>query len=404
MSEFKYVAVDKTGKTVKGIISASNKNEVHTILEKKGLYPLEIVERKIPKIKLNLQFISRRIKDDELILFTSELATLLQSGLTIVDALQGLYEQEENPYLRKIILQIKEDIESGTSISNAFKKYPRVFSPIYISLLSVGEATGRLDKVLDGLYQYLDRDLESRRKISSAFAYPKFVVFVVTLVVVFMLSFVLPRFVSMFASSGAKLPTPTRILLNVSNFVRLKWYILVAIVVVVYLIYRIIYSTPKGRILIDQLKLKIPLFGRISKLGSLSRFVRSLALISGSGYNILEGLLIASNTSDNAYIINEIKNIVNDIQSGESLSESLSHRSFFPKVMVQMVSVGERSGLLDTSLTRLADLWDKSIDFTLKNLASKIEPTLILILGVIVGFIALAMYLPMFTLPSLINK
>ncbi|MGB9833181.1 MAG: type II secretion system F family protein, partial [Caldisericum exile] len=249
-----------------------------------------------------------------------------------------------------------------------------------------------------------DRDLESRRKISSAFAYPKFVVFVVTLVVVFMLSFVLPRFVSMFASSGAKLPTPTRILLNVSNFVRLKWYILVAIVVVVYLIYRIIYSTPKGRILIDQLKLKIPLFGRISKLGSLSRFVRSLALISGSGYNILEGLLIASNTSDNAYIINEIKNIVNDIQSGESLSESLSHRSFFPKVMVQMVSVGERSGLLDTSLTRLADLWDKSIDFTLKNLASKIEPTLILILGVIVGFIALAMYLPMFTLPSLINK
>ncbi|MGB9832987.1 MAG: type II secretion system F family protein, partial [Caldisericum exile] len=161
MSEFKYVAVDKTGKTVKGIISASNKNEVHTILEKKGLYPLEIVERKIPKIKLNLQFISRRIKDDELILFTSELATLLQSGLTIVDALQGLYEQEENPYLRKIILQIKEDIESGTSISNAFKKYPRVFSPIYISLLSVGEATGRLDKVLDGLYQYLDRDLES---------------------------------------------------------------------------------------------------------------------------------------------------------------------------------------------------------------------------------------------------
>ncbi|PMP81367.1 MAG: hypothetical protein C0175_05615 [Caldisericum exile] len=404
MSEFKYVAVDKTGKTVKGIISASNKNEVHTILEKKGLYPLEIVERKIPKIKLNLQFISRRIKDDELILFTSELATLLQSGLTIVDALQGLYEQEENPYLRKIILQIKEDIESGTSISNAFKKYPRVFSPIYISLLSVGEATGRLDKVLDGLYQYLDRDLESRRKISSAFAYPKFVVFVVTLVVVFMLSFVLPRFVSMFASSGAKLPTPTRILLNVSNFVRLKWYILVAILVVVYLIYRIIYSTPKGRILIDQLKLKIPLFGRISKLGSLSRFVRSLALISGSGYNILEGLLIASNTSDNAYIINEIKNIVNDIQSGESLSESLSHRSFFPKVMVQMVSVGERSGLLDTSLTRLADLWDKSIDFTLKNLASKIEPTLILILGVIVGFIALAMYLPMFTLPSLINK
>jgi len=404
MSEYRYVAVDKKGKTVKGTISAPNKNEVHRILESKGLYPLEITEYKKPKIGINLNLGLSKVKDEELILFTSELATLISSGLTIVDALQGLYDQEENPYLRKIILDIKESIEAGNSISSAFKKFPNVFSSVYTSLLSVGEATGRLDKVLHGIYQYLERDLEIRRKIASAFAYPKFVVFVVTGVVIFMLSVVLPRFTVMFVSAGANLPTPTRILLSISNFIRFKWFVLVAIVVIAYLIYRITYATPKGRLTIDYMKLKVPLFGRIAKFGSLSRFVRSLALISGSGYNILDGLLIASSVATNAYIIKEIEGVAHDIQSGQSFSEALSHRSFFPKVMVQMVAVGERSGLLDTSLERLADLWDRSLDFTLKNLASRIEPALIVILGVIVGFIAVAMYLPMFTLPSLIGK
>ncbi|BAL81438.1 type II secretion system F family protein [Caldisericum exile] len=404
MSEFRYIAVDKNGKTVKGQINASSKNEVHAILERKGLYPLEIKEFRASKIKLNLSFGVSKVNDEALILFTSELATLIQSGLTIVDALQGLYDQEENPTLKKIIMDIKENIEGGTSISNAFKKYPSVFSSIYTSLLTVGEATGRLDKVLFGIYQYLERDLDIRRKISSAFAYPKFVVIVVTGVVIFMLSVVLPRFTAMFTAAGANLPTPTRILLSVSNFIRFKWYIIVAVIVMFYAIYRIIYSTKKGRLAIDLLKLKIPLFGRINKFGSLSRFVRSLALISGSGYNILDGLMIASSVANNAYIIKEIEEVAKDIRSGESFSESLTHRSFFPRVMVQMVSVGERSGLLDSSLERLADLWDRSLDYTLRNLASKIEPALIVILGVIVGFIALAMYLPMFTLPSLINK
>jgi len=404
MSEYRYVAVDKKGKTVKGIISAPSKNEVHRILESKGLYPLEITEYKKPKIGINLNLGLSKVKDEELILFTSELATLISSGLTIVDALQGLYDQEENPYLRKIILDIKESIEAGNSISSAFKKFPDVFSSVYTSLLSVGEATGRLDKVLHGIYQYLERDLEIRRKITSAFAYPEFVVFVITGVVIFMLSVVLPRFTVMFVSAGANLPTPTRILLSISNFIRFKWFVLVAIVVIAYLIYRITYATPKGRLTIDYMKLKVPLFGRIAKFGSLSRFVRSLALISGNGYNILDGLLIASSVATNAYIIKEIEGVAHDIQSGQSFSEALSHRSFFPKVMVQMVTVGERSGLLDTSLERLSDLWDRSLDFTLKNLASRIEPALIVILGVIVGFIAVAMYLPMFTLPSLIGK
>lgn len=404
MSEFRYVAVDKKGKTIKGFITASRKEEVHAILEGRGLYPLEIKEFKKSKISLNLGLSFGRVKDEDLILFTSELATLIQSGLTVVDALQGLYEQQENPTLKRIILNIKESIEGGSSISSAFKKFPNVFSSIYTSLLAVGEATGRLDRVLNGIYQYLERDLEIRRKISSAFAYPKFVVLVVTGVVVFMLTVVLPRFTVMFRSAGANLPTPTRILLSVSDFIRFKWYIIVAVILAFYIFYRIVYATPKGRLLIDLMKLKLPLFGRINKFGSLSRFVRALALISGSGYNILDGLLIASSVAQNSYIINELNGVVKDIQSGESFSESLSHRSFFPKVMVQMVAVGERSGLLDTSLEKLADLWDRSLDYTLRNLASRIEPTLIVILGVVVGFIAVAMYLPMFTLPSLINK
>jgi len=401
MKEFKYIAYDKKGKTIKGFISANRIEDAKRILEGKGLYVVEIKE--VKRINLNIQ-IAKSIKDEELILFTNEFGTLIRAGLTVVDALQGLADQTENNYFRSVILDIKDAIESGTPLSVAFKKYPNVFSSIYTSLLSVGEATGRLDKVLEGLSSYLERDLDIRRKISSAFAYPKFVVLVVTGVVIFMLSVVLPRFVAMFSSAGANLPTPTKILISVSNFIRFKWYILLMFVVAIYVLYRVLYSIPKTRVAIDRIKLSIPIFGKIYKLGALSRFSRSLALIIGSGLSIVEGIDIAKSVANNYYIESELNRVITRIKEGESFKDALSKGSVFPKILVQMVAVGEKSGALDSSLLHIADLWDQNLDFTLRNLSSKIEPTLIVILGVVVGFIAIAMYLPMFSLPSLINK
>ncbi|MEF3244495.1 MAG: type II secretion system F family protein [Caldisericaceae bacterium] len=402
MSQFKYTAYDKKGKLVKGVVEASKKEEARKLVENIGLYPFFIEEVKQKKISL-FDF-AHKVKDEELVLFTHEFASLMSSGLTVVDALQGLAEQSENSYFKRALLDIKTKIEEGSNISDAFKSHPRIFSDIYISLLKVGEATGRLDVVLNGMATYLEKDLDIRRKIANGFAYPKFVVLVVTFVVIFMLTVVLPRFASMFASASAKLPTPTLVLLNISNFIRFKWYVIVGLIALIYMLYKIIYSIPQGRLMIDSIKLRLPLFGRITTLGTLTRFTSTLALIIESGINLLEGVEITSSVTGNAYVMHKLKQVEEHIKNGSNFSEALIQSKFFPKILIQIVSVGEKAGRLSNSLMTITNLWEKTLDYTIKNLLAKIEPTLIIVLGVIVGFIAVAMYLPMFTLPTIIGK
>lgn len=405
MKHFRYVAIDKKGKTVKGEADALSNQEVHAMLEGNGVYPISIEEVNIPRLnfaKPNFSF--GRVKHEELIIFTEQFATLISSGLSIVDSLDGLAEQTENKTLKTVILNIRADIERGVSLSNAFKKYNRIFPEIYINLITVGEATGNLDKVLRSIAGYLERDLSVRRKISSAFAYPRFVIIVVIAVVIFLVSFILPQFVSIYAQAGEELPTPTKILLSISNFIRNNYLILIIGAVLIYVGYRIFYSTKAGKLFIDRYKLNIPVFGKINKMGVLSRFLHSFALVVGSGINIVEAIDISSKVSGNAYLVKELEEVRGAIVGGESLSAAVRERKFFPGIMSQMVSVGERSGSLDSMLEKLADLWDKDIDYMINTLSARIEPTLIIILAFIVGFVALAMYLPMFSLPSTYQK
>jgi len=405
LKRFRYVAVDKKGKNVKEYIYGNSKQDAHAAIEARELYPISIEEARESKIKfqgINLSF--GRVKEEELIVFTEQLSTLVSAGLTITDALSGLSEQIENKTFKKIIDSIRNEIEHGASLSGAFKKYGKMLPPIYVSLLAVGEATGALDKVLKGIANYLERDLEIRRKIGSAFAYPKFVVMVVLAVVVFLVTVILPKFVSMYTQTGEALPTPTKILLQVSYFLRFKWEFLVGAFLILFVLYKVYYATSKGKLIIDRYKLTIPVFGKISKLGSLSRFLHSFALILGSGINIVDTISIAANVTGNAYIIQELSTIRESIKQGRSTAESMHNRSFFPKIMVQMFAVGERSGSLDTMANKLGELWDRDLDNTISNMAAKIEPTLMVVLGVIVGFIAIAMYLPMFSMPTLLKK
>ncbi len=405
MKHFKYVAIDKKGRTVKGETDALSNQEVHTMLEGSGIYPISIEEASIPRLNLaKLNFSFGRVKQEELIIFTEQFATLISSGLSIVDSLDGLAEQTENKALKKVILNIRTDIERGISLSNAFKKYNRIFPEIYVNLLAVGEATGNLDKVLRSIAGYLERDLSVRRKISSAFAYPRFVIIVVIAVVIFLVSFILPQFVSIYAQAGEGLPTPTKILLSISNFIRHNYLILIILVLLVYAGYRIFYSTKAGKLFIDRYKLNIPIFGKINKMGVLSRFLHSFALVIGSGINVVEAIEVSSKVSGNAYLVKELEEVKSAIIGGESLSAAVREIKFFPNIMSQMVSVGERSGSLDSMLEKLADLWDKDIDYMINTLSARIEPTLIIILAFIVGFVALAMYLPMFSLPSTYQK
>ena len=406
LKHFRYVAIDKKGRTVKGETDALSNQEVHAMLEGSGIYPISIEEASIPRLNLaKLNFSFGRVKQEELIIFTEQFATLISSGLSIVDSLDGLAEQTENKTLKKVILNIRADIERGISLSNAFKKYNRIFPEIYVNLLAVGEATGsNLDKVLRSIAGYLERDLSVRRKISSAFAYPRFVIIVVIAVVIFLVSFILPQFVSIYTQAGEELPAPTKILLSISDFIRNKYLILIILAVLIYAGYRIFYSTKAGKLFIDRHKLNVPVFGKINKMGVLSRFLHSFALVIGSGINVVEAIEVSSKVSGNAYLVKELEEVKSAIIGGESLSAAVKERKFFPGIMSQMVTVGERSGSLDSMLEKLADLWDKDIDYMINTLSARIEPTLIIILAFVVGFVALAMYLPMFSLPTTYQK
>jgi type IV pilus assembly protein PilC len=405
MPDFLYIAKDINGKSKKGIVQAPTVQEAHSILEGQGIYPISLKPTKrkiaIPK-NINISF--SKVKSEELIVFTEQFSTLISSGLSILDALDGLAEQTDNKYFKNIILNIKNDIESGSSIKTAFSKYKKVFPPIYLSLLDVGEQSGTLDKVLKGIAAYLERDDEIRKKISAAFAYPKFVVGVVTAVVIFLLVYILPKFVTIYNQAGQKLPKPTIIMLSLSKFLTHDYLWIIAFVVIIYVGYRTIYATKKGKYYIDKLSVGIPMFGKIRKFSSLSRFVHSLSLILKSGIDIITAIDTAANVTANSFYISELKIVQDEIKSGKSFSEALYSRRTFPRIMAQMAIVGEKSGRLDDLLDKLGGLWDRNIDHQIKNMAAKIEPTMIVVLGVIVGFIALAMYLPMFGLPGAYRK
>jgi len=404
MAQFAYIAKDTNGKKIKGYIEAGSKQEAHTLLELKGIYPLTIKPTKRHNLNISLESLFPSVKSEDLIIFTEQFSTLISSGLSILDALDGLSEQTENKYFKKVIEQIRDDINQGSSLRNAFAKHSKVFPPIYINLLEVGERSGTLDIVLKGIANYLEREQEIKRKISAAFAYPKFVISVVTAVVIFLLVYILPKFVIIYGQANEKLPEPTVILLNFSHFLTHDYLWIIGVTVIIYGGYKLIYATKKGRYYIDKAKIRIPLFGKITKLGALSRFVHSFSLILRSGIDIVSAIETASKVTDNSFYISEFNIIKQKIESGESFSEALRERSTFPKIMAQMAAVGEKSGKLDDLLDKLGELWDRNIDHQLKNMSAKIEPTMIIILGVIVGFVALAMYLPMFGLPGAYRK
>jgi len=405
MTEYRYNGIDSKGKRVSGDITATSRYEAHVKLESIGIFPKKIEEVRIPLQKASFRFFTiGRVRTDSLIIFTEQFATMVSSGLPVVDVLQGLSEQEDNRYFAKVIADIREDVSKGASLSTAFGKHRNVFPEIFVNLLSVGELTGRLDTVLKGIATYLERDYDLRKKINSAFAYPKFIVVVVLGVLLFLVNFVLPRFVSMLLAADETLPTPTRVLLSVSSFIKTRWFVIVIVVAGIYFLYRLIYSSKQGHIIIDKAKLSFPIFGKISKYNSLIRFFSAFVLAVESGIDIIDALEGSRKISQNAYVIGEIDRVVSDIKSGRNLSESFSQRRVFPKVVVQMTSAGEKSGSLDIMLEKLIELWEKNLDYIIKVLAARIEPTLVVILGVIVGFVALAMYLPMFSLPGALKR
>lgn len=407
MVKYLYKARNPLGKTVSDIIEAVTQKEA---IEKLRSLKYTVIEIKEAKIKSKKSFLSainpfkKKVKSMDITLFSRQLATLISSGVPLVQGLGILEEQFESPSFKEVIKSLRLDIESGVSISEAMKKHSNVFSELYIGMIHAGEVGGILDQVLDRLATYLEASEELKAKIKGAMSYPIVVSLVAIGAAVIMLTVVVPRFAGMFKDMGVALPTPTVILMKVADFTKkyIGFFILGGIVFIT--AFRKIYkSNSKVRLFVDSKMLALPIFGDLIKKTAVAKFTRTLGTLVRSGVPILQALETVAKTAGNKLIEETILKARESIREGERIAEPLKQSGVFPPMVVQMISVGEETGQLDSMLIKIAEFYDKEVSNSVEALTGMIEPLIIVFLGLVVGGMVVAMYLPMFTIASAIG-
>ena len=389
------------GEVVSGELAASDKQEVVAQLRKRRILITSVQSKSLgsKEIRIRPPSVSTR----QLGVFTRQFATMINAGLPLVQCLNILGQQSENEYFKKIILAVMSDVETGSTLAEAMGKHERVFSRLYVNMVDAGESGGILDTIFQRLSTYLEKAEALRRKVKGAMTYPAIVVFVAIGATTFMLMFIIPTFAKMFTDFGGTLPLPTRIVLMLSNFLRGWWWLLAGGIVGAVFGIRSYYKTPAGRMVLDRLLLRIPVLGSVIRKSSVARFTRTLGTLISSGVPILDGLEITSRTAGNAVVETAIANTRASISEGNTIAEPLRACEVFPPMVVQMIAVGEQTGALDEMLHKIADFYDDEVDTAVEALTSVIEPAMIVIMGVVVGGMLVAMYLPMFKLISVVS-
>jgi type IV pilus assembly protein PilC len=409
MPEYAYEALDRGGKQVKGSISAANEDVIVEKLHNMGYYPLKVVPLKVKATEFDLltlpiiRTVAHRIKQRHVMTFTRQLATLIDAGLPILRSLNILTEQVESVIFKEKIQLMAKDIEQGSTLSDSMAKHPKVFDKLYVNMVRAGEIGGVLEAVLNKIAEFLEKRQALKSKVRAAMMYPVVVMFVATGIVTFILWKIIPKFVDIFAQLGAELPGPTLILVKASEIVRHRTLWVVAGVVLFVIIYKQINKTEAGRYFFDRLKLKIPIFGELLRKIAIVRFAGTLATLITSGVPILQALDIVRDTSGNEVIARAMSKVYDSIKDGDTIHEPLAECEVFPPLVVHMVAVGEETGAIDQMLNKVAEAYERDVDDTVNALTSIIEPVLIVILGVIIGSIVIALYLPLFTIPKLIK-
>jgi type IV pilus assembly protein PilC len=400
MAEFYWKARTLDGVIQSGTVAAKNQNEVIAHLRRRKLIVLTV--RAKPR-DISLPGFGSGIRSRELVLFTRQFATMIAAGLPLIQCLEILEEQVESKSFGQTIAGMRGAVETGTSLSESLSKYPKVFSNLFVSMVSAGEMGGVLDVVLDRLATYLEKSSALRRKVKGAMAYPSLVMVIAILVTLFLLTFIIPSFARLFISSGMTLPLPTLIVMTMSSFLMTNWLYILLTIVLIILTLRKSYKTKVGRLKIDKFLLKIPQIGSILLKSSIARFSRTLGTLMESGVAILDALEITANTSGNKIIQNAVLQTKRSIEQGDTISEPLKKTEVFPNMVVQMISVGEKTGELDKMLSKIADFYEDEVDVAISALASVIEPIMIVVMGVLVGGMVIAMYLPIFNLANAIQ-
>ena len=401
MPIYKYEGKTLKGQVKKGEFEAPDEGAVRVYLRQQNIIPTRITP-KAKEITISLPF-KKKVSQRAIAIFTRQLATMIDAGLPLVQSLDILSVQQEQKLFKDIIRQIREDVEGGSTFAGALKKHPNTFDDLYTNLVVAGEEGGILDNILLRLAGYIEKAEALKKKVKSAMVYPSTIVGVAVIVVMILMIFVIPVFESMFKSAGQTLPLPTLIVITMSKLIKKYVFIVVPGLILLFYLFRRYHKTENGRTVIDRLLLKLPVFGPLLQKISVARFSRTLGTLVSSGVPILDGLNIVSKTSGNKTIETAILNARASIREGETIAEPLGRSGMFPPMVIQMISVGESTGALDSMLSKIADFYEEEVDVAVGNLTSLLEPFLMVFLGVVIGGVVISMYLPIFQMASAVG-
>ncbi|MCC8985036.1 MAG: type II secretion system F family protein [Nitrospira sp.] len=404
MSTFTYVGRNRQGAVKKGELTAKTRDEAVDQLRKQQVVVTSLEEKSGGgKFKLSL---GSGLTDKDLVVFTRQFGTMINAGLPLIQCLDILSTQSENKVLRETVGDVKNSVEAGSTFSDALKRHPKVFDDLYVNMIHAGEVGGLLDTILTRLAKHIEKAMKLKGQIKSAMVYPTAIVGVAVVIISVLMVWVIPVFAQMFTEmSGGKvgLPGPTQIVINVSNFFQSYWYAMFGALAGTIFAIKRYYATVNGRVVIDRLLLKMPIVGDLIRKASVAKFTRTLGTLITSGVPLLEGLSICAKTSGNKVIEEALMNARVSISGGKTISEPLAKCNVFPKMVTHMISVGESTGALDAMLGKIADFYEDEVDQAVETLTSLLEPIMMVVLGTIIGFIVVAMYLPIFTMAQAIQ-
>ncbi len=400
MPTFLWKGKTSGGESAAGELVADNRAQLVQILRKRRISVVNVREK--PK-GISISFLKRRsVSTKELAIFTRQFATMINAGLPLVQCLDTISKQTENKYMKEVLYQVMQDVESGATLADALRRHKKVFNNLYVNMVDAGETGGALDDILERLAVHIEKADALKRKVKGAMTYPLVVLGVALGAAVFMLVFIIPTFARMFSDFGAALPLPTRIVLGLSYILRTYWWALAGVIIAAVFGVKRFYSTPMGKRKIDSFLLKSPIFGPLLRKTAVARFTRTLGTLISSGVPLLTGLEITAETAGNSVVKSAVLVTKAGIKEGDTISKPLRATGVFPPMVVQMVAVGEETGSLDRMLAKIADFYESEVDTAVDSLTSILEPAMIVLMGVLVGGMVVAMYLPMFKLVSVI--
>jgi type IV pilus assembly protein PilC len=402
MPEFVWKAKNKRNLSQSGMMEAPNAAAVENILVKRGLVSIKVKDK--PKdMFADFPMLQPKVVTKDVIIFCRQFSTMIDAGLPIIQCLELLYSQAENPTFKKIMKQIKDDVEGGTTLADALKKHPEQFDTLFVNMIAAGEAGGILDTILKRLSEHLEKAAKLKAKVKSAMMYPTITIVVAVAVVMVIMVFVIPVFQRMFADMGAALPTLTMIVIKISDFIKGNVHFIIGGAALGIYTFKRVYKTEKGKTLIDAWSLKLPVMGMLIRKIAVAKFTRTMGTMLSSGVPILDSLDIVAKTAGHKSVENAIYDVRSGISEGRSMSDPMAESGVFPSMVCSMIAVGESTGALDSMLGKIADFYDEEVDEAVNNMTEMIEPAMMCFLGVVVGGLVIAMYLPIFSMAGAVG-